>query len=210
VGVAGDVKNDGLAVAASPEFYLPWKEEQEGYFRTAHVILRTPMNALALAPWIRSEAAAIDPTVPVTIEAMSQRVGKLADRPRFNATLLALFAGMGVLLAGIGIYGVVGFLVAQQTREIGVRMALGATPQGIMKMVFSSVARWTVAGAVAGLLGAWFCSRLLESLLFGVPAHDPFLLGLALFILLAVAFLAAWIPARRAMRVDPVMALRYE
>jgi predicted permease len=210
VGVAADVKNDGLAVAANPEFYLPWKEEPEGYFRTAHVILRTPMNALALAPWIRSEAAAIDPTVPVTIEAMSQRVGKLADRPRFNAMLLSLFAGMGVLLAGIGIYGVVGFLVAQQTREIGVRMALGATPQGIMKMVFSSVARWTVAGAVIGLLGAWFSSRLLESLLFGVRAHDPFLLGLALLILLAVAFLAAWIPARRAMRVDPVTALRYE
>jgi putative ABC transport system permease protein len=210
VGVAGDVKNDGLAVAASPEFYLPWKEEPDGYFRTAHVILRTPMSTLALAPWIRSEAAAIDPTVPVTIEAMGQRVGKLADRPRFNAVLLSLFAGMGVLLAGIGIYGLVGFLVVQQTREIGVRMALGATPQGIMKMVFSNVARWTVAGAVTGILGAWFCSRLLESLLFGVRAHDPLLLGLALFILLVVAFLAAWIPARRAMRVDPIIALRYE
>jgi ABC-type antimicrobial peptide transport system permease subunit len=168
------------------------------------------MNTLALAPWIRSEAAAIDPTVPVTIEAMGQRVGKLADRPRFNAVLLSLFAGTGVLLAGIGIYGLVGFLVVQQTREIGVRMALGATPQGIMKMLFSNVARWTVAGAVTGILGAWFCSRLLESLLFGVRAHDPFLLGLALFILLVVAFLAAWIPARRAMRVDPAIALRYE
>ena len=210
VGVASDVKNDGLTAAASPEFYLPWKEEPEGYFRTAHVILRTPMNPLALAQWVRSETAAIDPTVPVTIEAMNQRVGKLADRPRFNAVLLSLFAGMGVLLAGIGIYGVVGFLVAQQTREIGVRMALGAAPQDILKMVFSNVARWTAAGATIGLLGTWFCARLLESLLFGVRAHDPFLLGLALFVLLAVAFLAAWIPARRAMRVDPMVALRYE
>jgi putative ABC transport system permease protein len=124
--------------------------------------------------------------------------------------LLSLFAGIGVLLAAIGIYGVVGFLVEQQTRAIGVRMALGATPQGILKMVLSSVARWTAAGVAAGLLGAWLCSRLLESLLFEVRAHDPLLLGSALFVLLGVAFFAAWIPARRAMRADPIVALRYE
>ena len=141
---------------------------------------------------------------------MSQRVEKLADRPRFNAILLSLFAAMGVLLAAIGIYGVVGFLVAQQTREIGVRMALGATPQGILKMVLSSVARWTIGGAVLGILGAWFCTHLLESLLFEVKTHDPVLLGGAVALLLAAAFLAAWIPARRAMRVDPMVALRYE
>jgi len=210
VGVAADVKNGGLAAAAYPEFYLPWKPEPEGYFRSGHLILRTPQNPQALARWVRSEAAAIDPTVPVTIETMSQRVGKLADRPRFNAILLSIFAAMGVLLAAIGMYGVVGFLVAQQTREIGVRMALGATPQGILRLVLSSVARWTICGAVLGLLGAWLCSRLLESLLFQVRVHDPVLLGLALLILLAVAFLAAWLPARRAMRVDPMVALRYE
>jgi len=109
-----------------------------------------------------------------------------------------------------GVDGVVGFLVAQQTREIGVRMALGATPQGILKMVLSSVARWTLGGAVVGILGAWFCTRLLESLLFEVKTHDPVLLGGAVALLLAAAFLAAWIPARRAMRVDPMVALRYE
>ena len=210
VGVAADVKNDGLTAPADPEFYLPWKPEREGYFRTGHLILRTPQNPQALARWVRSEAAAIDPTVPVKIETMSQRVGKLADRPRFNAILLSIFAAMGVLLAAIGMYGVVGFLVAQQTREIGVRMALGATPQGILRLVLAGVARWTISGAALGLLGAWLCSRLLESLLFQVRAHDPLLLALALLILLAVAFLAAWLPARRAMRVDPMVALRYE
>jgi len=210
VGVAADVKNGGLTAAADPEFYLPWKPEPEGYFRRGHLLLRTPQNPQALARWVRSEVAAIDPTVPVTIETMSQRVGKLAHRPRFNAILLSIFAAMGVLLAAIGMYGVVGFLVAQQTREIGVRMALGATPQGILRLVLSSVARWTISGAALGLLGAWLCSRLLESLLFQVHAHDPLLLGLALLILLAVAFLAAWLPARRAMRVDPMVALRYE
>jgi putative ABC transport system permease protein len=210
VGVATDVKNDGLISAGGPEFYLPWKEAPEGYYRTAHLILRTPVNAQVVTGWVRSEVAGVDATLPVTIEAMSQRVGKLSERPRFNAVLLALFAGMGVLLAAIGIYGVVGFLVAQQTREIGVRMALGATPPGILKMILANVARWTIAGAGLGLLAAWFCSRLLESLLFEVRAHDPLLLGLALSLLLAVALVAAWLPARRAMRVDPMIALRHE
>jgi putative ABC transport system permease protein len=210
VGIAGDVKNNGLAAPADPEFYLPWKNENEGYFRSAHVIVQSAINSEAVARWIRSETAAIDPTVPVTIEGMKTRVGKLAQRPRFTAVLLSLFAGMGVLLAGIGIYGVVGFLVAQQTREIGIRIALGATPRSVLNLVLSSMGRWTVAGAVLGLLGAWLCSRLLESLLFEVKPHDPFLLGLALLFLIVAVILAAWIPARRAMRVDPVVALRYE
>jgi hypothetical protein len=210
IGIAADVKNGGLTAAADPEFYLPWRTETDGYFRTGHLILRTPQEPEAIAGWVRSEVAAIDPTVPVTIEAMTQRVSKLADRPRFNAILLSLFATMGVLLAAIGMYGVVGFLVAQQTREIGVRIALGATPRGILKMILGNVARWTISGAAIGLVGAWLSSRLLESLLFEVRAHDPLLLSLALLVLVAAAFVAAWIPARRAMRVDPMVALRYE
>ena len=210
VGIAGDVKNNGLAAPADPEFYIPWKNESAGYFRSGHLIVQSAINPEAIAKWIRTETAAIDPTVPVTIEGMKTRVGKLAQRPRFTAVLLSLFAAMGVLLAGIGIYGVVGFLVTQQTREIGIRIALGATPGSLLRMVLSNMVRWTATGAALGLLGAWLSSRLLESLLFEVRAHDPFLLGAALLVLLAVAFLAAWIPARRAMRVDPMVALRYE
>ena len=210
VGIAGDVKNNGLATPADPEFYIPWKNESAGYFRSGHLIVQSAINPEAIAKWIRTETAAIDPTVPVTIEGMKTRVGKLAQRPRFTAVLLSLFATMGVLLAGIGIYGVVGFLVTQQTREIGIRIALGATPGSVLRMVLSNMVRWTATGAALGLLGAWLSSRLLESLLFEVRAHDPFLLGAALLVLLAVAFLAAWIPARRAMRVDPMVALRYE
>jgi len=210
VGVAADVKNNGLAPDADPEFYLPWKNDPVESLSAAHLIVRTRMNPKAVAGWMRAESSGLDSALPVTIEAMGQRVSKLADRPRFNAILLSMFAAMGVLLAAIGMYGVVGFLVAQQTREIGVRMALGATPQRILHLVLSSVARWTISGAVLGLLGAWLSSRLLESLLFQVRAHDPLLLALALLILLAVAFLAAWLPARRAMRVDPMVALRYE
>ena len=210
VGIAGDVKNNGLAAPADPEFYIPWKNESAGFFRSGHLIVQCAINPEAIAKWIRTETATIDPTVPVTIEGMKTRVGKLAQRPRFTAVLLSLFAAMGVLLAGIGIYGVVGFLVTQQTREIGIRIALGATPGSVLRMVLSNMVRWTATGAALGLLGAWLSSRLLESLLFEVRAHDPFLLGAALLVLLAVAFLAAWIPARRAMRVDPMVALRYE
>jgi predicted permease len=210
VGIAGDVKNNGLAAPADPEFYIPWKNEPAGYFRSGHLIVQSAIHSDAIAKWIRSEAAAVDPTVPVTIEVMKTRVGKLAQQPRFTALLLSLFASMGALLAGIGIYGVVGFLVAQQTREIGIRIALGATPRNVLRMVLLNMVRWTVAGATLGLLGAWLSTRLLESLLFEVRARDPFLLCAALFVLLAVAFFAAWIPARRAMRVDPMVALRYE
>jgi putative ABC transport system permease protein len=210
IGVAADVKNDGLASEGGPEFYLPWRQSEEGYFRGAHLILRTPLSTAAIGKWLRSVTASIDPTVPVTVEPMTLRVEKLAARPRFNAMVLTLFAAIGVLLSAIGIYGVVGFLVARQTQEIGVRMALGASPQNILGMVLWNIGRWTLVGAIAGVLGAWFCARLMSSLLFEVTAHDPLPLAAAVFSLLVVAFLAAYLPARRATRIDPLIALRYE
>jgi putative ABC transport system permease protein len=210
VGVVANVKNDGLTTNGDPEFYLPWKNDPLINLRAGYVIVRTRMNSASVASWMRGETGTLDATLPVTIETMSQRVGKLTQRPRFNAMLLCLFAGIAVLLAAVGIYGVIGFLVVERTREIGVRLALGATPQSILKMVLSSVALCTIGGAMLGLLGAWFCTRLLESLLFEARAHDPLVFGLAIFALVAVALCAAFIPARRAMRVDPMIALRYE
>jgi putative ABC transport system permease protein len=210
VGIAADVKNNGLVAPADPEFYLPWKDDRDGYFRTAHLIVRSPLAPDAVAKWIREESSSLDPTVPVTIEPMTLRVNKLASRPKFNAILLTLFAALGVLLAAIGIYGVVAFLVAQRTQEIGIRMALGASPRSVLNLILSHVARWLFVGTLLGFLGAWLSARLLESLLFGVPAHDPALFAQAVALLLAVAFLAAYLPARRATRVDPTVALRYE
>jgi len=210
VGIAANVKNNGITEQADPEYYVPWKDSPDLYLGSAHVILRTPLNAQAVAQWIRTETASIDPTLPVKIETMSQRIGKLTQRPRFQAVLLAIFAAMGVVLAAIGIYGVVGYLVAQRTQEIGVRVALGATPRAILRLVMENAARWTIAGTVLGVAGSWFASRLLESLLFEVKARDPWLLSGAVFLLIAVAMIAAWVPARRAMRVDPIEALRYE
>ncbi len=210
VGVASDVKNDGLASAGGPEFYLPWRESRDGYYRTAHLIFKTPLSAAMIGKWVQSEAASIDPTVPVTVEPLTLRVEKLAERPRFNAIVLTLFAAIGMVLAAIGIYGVVGFLVAQQTREIGVRMAIGASPQNILGMVLWNVGRWTIVGAGVGVLGAWFCARLLSTLLFEVTVHDPLPLTLAVLVLFSVAFFAAYLPARRATKIDPLIALRYE
>ncbi len=210
VGIAANVKNNGITEQADSEYYVPWKNSPDIYPSAAHVIVRTPLNAQAVAQWIRTETASIDSTLPVKIETMSQRVGKLTQRPRFQAVLLALFAAMGVLLAAIGIYGVVGYLVAQRTREIGVRVALGATPRAIFKLVLENMARWTIAGVLLGVVGSWFGARLLESLLFEVKAQDPWLLSCAFLLLIAVAMVAAWVPARRAMRVDPIEALRYE
>jgi putative ABC transport system permease protein len=210
VGIAANVKNNGLAEQADPEFYILWKSDVAGNFETGNVIVRTSMNPQTMAAWIRSETAGLDAALPIDMQTMSQRVGSLLQRPRFNALLLSFFAAAGMLLAAIGMYGVVGFLVAQRTREIGVRMALGASPGAVSWMILSHVARWLVSGALIGLLGAIALTRLLQSLLFNVQAHDPFLLTLALVLLTAIGFLAAWIPARRAMRVDPMIALRYE
>ena len=210
VGIAADVKNDGLVTQADPEFYLPWKNDPVESLGEGYLVVRTQMNPRSVAAWMRAETQGLDSTLPVAIEAMTHRVSKLTARPRFDAMLLSLFAGMGVLLAAIGIYGVVRFLVEQRTREIGVRMALGATPQNILKMVLASVSRWTVVGLGLGLFGLWACARLLQSLLYGVRPYNPLILGLAILLLMGVVFLGAWIPARRAMRVDPMVALRYE
>jgi len=210
IGITENVKNNGLTETADPEFYIPWKNDPVGNFQTAHVIVRTAMNPKATAAWMRSETAAIDPALPIEVQTLSQRVGNLTQRPKFNALLLSLFAATGLLLAAIGIYGVVGYLVTQRTQEIGIRMALGANPRNVLSMILFHFLRWTSAGALLGLLGSWFVTRLLESLLFEVRAHDPWLLACAVGLLFVVAFFAAWIPARRAMRVDPIVALRYE
>lgn len=210
VGVAANVKNNGLTEEGDPEFYIPWKDDTGTYIGRGSVTLRSSLSAATLMPWVRAEIAAVDPMVPVQFATMKTRVGKLADRPRFDAALLSLFAGIGLLLAALGVYGVVSFFVSQRTQEIGLRMALGARRQDIFRMVLRSMARWAIAGAAMGIVGAWLCGRLLRSLLFGIRAHDPLFLSVAAAILLMVALVAAVVPARRATRVDPLVALRYE
>ena len=210
VGVAANVKNNGLTANADPEFYIPWKNDPGTDTSQGYVTFRTSLSPTTVVPWARTQIAELDPNMPVEFSTMTARIGQLTERPRFEATLLSFFALIAVALAALGIYGVVSFFVAQRTQEIGVRMALGAQPSGILRMVLESVTGWTIAGSLVGLLSSWFCVRLLQSLVFQVRLRDPLLFSLAFLVLLLAAFLAAWIPARRAARVDPLVALRYE
>jgi len=174
------------------------------------VLVRTRLNANVMSQWMRQGISTIDPTLPVTIETMDQRVGKLAERPRFNAALLSLFAAIGLLLALIGTYGVVSFLVAQRTQEIGIRVALGATRNDVLRLVGGASMKPVMIGVVAGLAGALCGSRLLTNLLFGVHPQDPVIYGGMALLLVTVSFLAAFIPVRRATKIEPTVALRYE
>ena len=219
VGVAADVKNLGPMQPSEPEYYILRRhvpdensriQEPPTGWRQAKVAIRTSVNPNVMAGWIKREFAALDAALPVTIGSMQRRVGRLVDRPRFNALLLTLFAGMGVLLAAIGLYGVMAFLVAQRTAEIGVRMALGATPGAITKLVLSRAAAWTLVGVLVGLAGSLFATRALGSMLFEVEARDPWTFLVVLPVLLLIALGAAWIPTLRASRVDPMTALRHE
>jgi len=208
IGVAGNVKNSALMDPDEPEYYIVRKHSPQEFGRTATAILSGPINPSALARWVRATVAGLDPTLPVDIETLDQRVGKLAQGQRFNAWLLGLFAAMGLLLSAIGLYGVISFLVAQRTQEIGVRMALGATPAAVARLVLGHAARWTLAGAALGVIGSWFAAQWLEAMLFHVSARDPWILAGAVAALWATAMLAAWVPSRRAARVDPMQALR--
>lgn len=209
IGVVGNVKNNGLAVGDDPEYYLP-RKHGVAPGRDAAVIARGGADLRAVAQLVRAEIAAIDPVLPVNIETLEQRVSKLAQRPRFNAVLLSIFAGMGLLLAAIGVYGVMSYVVSQRTQEIGVRMALGSTPGAVSRLVLKGAARWIAAGAVLGVIGSLFANSLLRTMLFKVSPRDPWTLAIALPVLLGSALAAAWIPARRAARVDPMKALRQE
>jgi hypothetical protein len=210
VGVAGDVKNSGLSEPADPEYYRLRTYQYQGLGRTVVALLKTSLDEGTAAQWVRREVATIDPSVPVKIETMAGRVATMTVRQRFVAALVGLFAGFGLLLAAIGLYGVLSFLVARRTREIGLRMAIGATPRSIAAMIEKQAAAWTVSGIVAGLAGSAAVGRLARTLLFQVSPYDPLSLAAAAAVLAAVAGLAAWAPARRAATVDPAISLRDE
>ncbi|HUA22180.1 MAG TPA: ABC transporter permease [Bryobacteraceae bacterium] len=208
VGVAGDVKNSGLVETAEPEYYRLRTYNSPQLGRSAVALLQTSLEEATAVRWIRQQIAAVDRDLPVQIESMPQRVNGLSARQRFLAALIALFAGFGLLLAAIGLYGVLSFLVAQRTREIGVRMAVGATPANVAALMGRQAGWWTVCGIAAGLVAAAALARLARGLLFQVPPYDPLSLAAAVAVLLLVSALAAWRPARRASLVDPAISLR--
>jgi putative ABC transport system permease protein len=208
VGVAADTRNNGLT-ETGPEYYR-LRMDNAAPPRSAVALFRTSLPPATLASWIREEVAQVDPSLPVTIETLEQRVGRFREQPRFVAMLVALFAGFGVLLAAVGLYGVLSFLVAQQTQEIGVRMALGARPRDIAVHIQAYAGLWTGIGVAAGAACSLAVTRMVKGLLFGVAPGDPLSLIAAVAALTPTAAMAAWIPSRRAARVDPMVALRYE
>ncbi len=217
IGIAGDVKNEGLAVPPAPEYYVVRRHgggaaaDAPNYINNhVYVLLRTGMRARAMAELVRSGVAGLDPTLPVSVDTMRQRLSRMEARPRFDAALLSLFAVLGVLLAAIGIYGVIAFLVTQRTQEIGVRMALGATSRDVLRLITGRGLVLVVTGSALGSAAALGLSRLLRGLLFGVAPNDPLTLGIAAGLLMVVALLASYIPARAATHIDPMVALRYE
>jgi putative ABC transport system permease protein len=219
IGVARDVTNLGATRQSDPEFYILRKHSADFHFqnqeppngwRSAVVIARTAINPRLAGSSIRSILESLDPTLPVEVETMRQRLQGVDQRPRFYAVLLAVFAAIGVLIAAVGLFGVMSFLVAQRKREIGVRLALGATPARIVRLTLSSAVRWTAAGLLIGAIGSLATTRVLRSLLFQVQPSDPTAFSAAAALLCAVAFAAAVMPARRASRLDPVHTLREE
>jgi predicted permease len=215
VGIAADVKNNGVAEHASPEYYLLRRHGSDPVYastpmRGANVILRTALDAQAAANSLRAILRELDPTMPVKVQTFDERVSQLAVRSRFDAALVTLFAAMGLLLSAVGLCGVMAFLVAQRTPEIGLRMAIGASPGAIAASVIGSAARWTAAGVLLGAAGSIVATRAIETMLFGVGARDPLSLAIAAGTLTGVALIAAWAPARRASAVDPLEALRVE
>jgi predicted permease len=219
VGVAADARNLGAEKTSSPEYYFVRKsmpdvtwanQDPELGWRGAVVVVRTAVDPKLAASSLRGLFASLDPTLPVEISTMREHLAQGSGRPRFQAMLLGAFAAIGVLLAAIGLSGVMSFLVAQRRREIGVRMALGATPGSIVKLTLAFAARSTAAGLLIGGGGAFVVTRWLRAQLFQVEPGDPRPLAIAAALLVLVALIAAAGPARRAARVDPGTTLRAE
>jgi putative ABC transport system permease protein len=214
VGIVGDVRHRGLSADPRPEMYLPYDQFPAGTGtpnRTMRLVLRTGGDPAALAPGLRAAVAALDPDLPVTeVQTMESALGAWAAERRLTMVLVAGFAVLALTLGAVGVYGVMAHLVVQRTREIGVRIALGAAPGAILGLVLSQGAWLAGAGIGLGLLAALAASRLLTSLLFDVAPTDPPTYLVTVAALLAVAAAAAVIPARRATRTDPVEALRSE
>ena len=208
VGIAGDVRGVSLTKTPSLTVYLPYWQRNYG---PVSLVVRTTAAPLAASSAIRTAIRAVDPELPVpAFRTMDEIVAESVANRRFQLTLVLLFGLTALLLAGLGIYGVVSYSVAQRTNELGIRMALGAPLSGIRSLVLRQSLPPVALGLAAGVLSSLALGRLLNSLLFGVGAGDPLTIAAVAVLLIVVAIAAAYIPARRATRVDPITALRYD
>jgi predicted permease len=208
VAVVGDVKGRGLDATAPPQVYLPHAQHPVD---SLTLVVRTAGDPLAFVPAARADLASLDRDLPLAaVRTMDDVIGRSIAERRFTMLLLATFAAVAVLLAAIGVYGVLAYLVSQRTQEIGVRLAIGATPEDVARLFVREGAGLTLAGVACGLAGALAVTRTLSTLLFGVTTTDPVTFASVAGALAIVALLASYVPARRAARVDPMAALRTE
>lgn len=209
IGVVADVRERSLERAARPTVYASYRQRPQS---TSHfvAVIRAAGSEASLIPAVRRIVTEVDPSIPPRIKTFRQVFALSLIPRRFNLTVIATFALTALALAMIGIYGVLAYSVARRTREMGVRIALGATPGNVLKLVLKQAVVTAIIGVSIGIVGAFGLTRLLQSMLFGVKATDPVTFAMVTFLLLIVALVAAYVPARRATRVDPIIALRYE
>ena len=208
IGVVADVKFSALNVANSEEMYLPLEQAP---WPTTTLIVHSLGDPQALVSGVRAKFAEVDPNLPVTsVATMESIVATSVAQPRVLSQFVSVFAGFALLLAAVGIYGVMAYSVAARTQEMGIRMSLGAEASDIVKLVVGQGMRLALLGAAIGLVASFLLTRLISTLLFGVKATDPLAFSLSAAVLVAIALLACFLPAHRATRVDPMKVLRSE
>jgi ABC-type lipoprotein release transport system permease subunit len=210
VGVVGNVRHRSLVTQSAPEAYVSYLQRPRRTRNTMTIAVRPASTSLAqsLPAAIRQTIHKLEPDVPIELSTFEDRVGlSVADR-RFTMLVLATFAGIALLLAAIGIYGILAYSVAQRTQEIGIRMALGAAPGSVIGLMLKGAFMSVAIGILLGIAGAFGATRVLSTFLFGVQPVDVVAFGGAILLLGLVAWVAGYIPARRATRVDPLVALR--
>jgi predicted permease len=211
IGVVGDTKNRGLALDPDPDIIALYQQNPEQNFGYKSLVVRTAIEPWQIAGSLRRELHALDGELPFAeVRTMDEILAQQTADGRFSTSLLTIFAGLGLILTMVGVYGVISFAVSQRTHEIGVRIALGAQPRSILRIVLGEGMLLTIIGITVGICGAFALTRFLASLLFDIKPTDPVTFAGVAALLLIVALAACYIPARRAMHVDPMVALRYE
>jgi putative ABC transport system permease protein len=211
-GIAGDVKTAGLAAAAEPLLYFPYHQLTAGFLGDdMGILVRSVLDPAAIAPEVRKRITQVDSNVTIgDMQTMDRHLNEAAARPRLAALLLGCFAALGLTLATVGLYGVMSFLVRWRVREIGIRLAIGAQPHAVLRMILAQSVKVMLAGVVVGTASALWLNRLMQGLLYGVSAADPLTFGMAIGFLTAVGLTASYLPARQASTVDPMATLRAE